>query len=456
MKLIEILPDKSYRLVCFGIIAGACLAFLGYVLLDWVVILGEKIPQADLVDDYFWGTLWALILGATILIWPVSWADKNDLVIVWFVKALTALSVVLLYEYAYDIDSTGYYFAPMTDDFIYHGFSLKLTDRAYSVTRGSWNIASLSVYQNLILSGSYHALKISYCMAGVVGGYLYFCASKVLLGYRDRRLFYIFVFFPSIFFWSSLPGKEAVTLAFTGLYSYGVISWYKFRKPKYLLMILAGGICAMYLRVWSGLILFIPILVFIPKMGRSAFSKLIVFSIIGSLIWLTADQFTRTFKINSIQDVFTKSQFHGKKARGGSALEVKNVEYTGVSTLIVETVKNFPKVLFRPFPGEVPSLTGLLAGLEGILLVMVFFRAVHKTRLEELKDPLVLWAIGVVVIWASIYALSASNLGTIVRWRVQILPIFLGLLLYLGRSRQGVTKVSSPDFPVTAGQDSGL
>jgi hypothetical protein len=456
MKVIKILPDKSYRFVCLGIIAGACLTFLGSILLEWVVILGEKIPQTDLTGDYFWGTLWALILGTTILIWPVSWADKNDLVIVWFVKALTALSVVLLYEYAYDIDSTGYYFAPMTDDFIYHGFSLKLTDRAYSVERGTWNISTLSVYQNLILSGSYHALKISYCMAGVVGGYLYFCASKVLLGYRDRRLFYIFVFFPSIFFWSSLPGKEAVTLAATGLYSYGVISWYKFRKFKYVLMILAGGIFAMYLRVWGGLILFIPVLVLIPTMSRNVFTRWIVFLVVGGLVGFTAQQFTKTFRLNSFEDVFVKSQFHGKHARGGSVIEVEKVEYRGVSTLIVETARNFPKVLFRPFPGEVPSLPGLLAGLEGVLLLMMFVRAVYNTKLGELKNPLVLWAIGVVVIWASIYALSANNLGTIVRWRVQILPIFLGLLLYLGRDKQREAEVSSPDFPVTAGQNSGL
>ena len=121
-----------------------------------------------------------------------------------------------------------------------------------------------------------------------------------------------------------------------------------------------------------------------------------------------------------------------------------------------ELVKNFPKILFRPFPGDVPSAVGLLAGLEGVVLLLMFFRVVYRTRLGELKEPLVLWAMGVVLIWASIYALSAFNLGTIVRWRVQILPIFLGLLLYLGRSRQGVTKVSSPDFPVTAGQNSGL
>ena len=456
MNLIKILSNKSYRFVCLGIIAGACLTFSGSILLDWVVILGERIPQTDLVTDYFWGTLWALILGATIFIWPVSWADKNLLVFAWFIKALIALTVILLYEYVYKIDSTGYYFGPMADDFIYRGFSLDMAVSKQSASRGTWNIASLSVYQNFILSGSYHALKISYCMAGMIGGYLFFCASKVLLGYRDRRFFYIVVFFPSILFWTNLPGKEAVAIASLGLYSYGVILWYKFRKPKYLLLILVGGIFSMYIRVWSGLILFIPILIFIPKMGRNVFTKLIVFSIIGCLIGFTAYKFTKSFSIYSIQDVFKKSQFHSREAKGGSSLEVEYVEYLGVSTLVVETLKNFPKVLFRPFPGEVPSLPGLLAGLEGILLLVIFFRAVYKTSLKELKDPLVLWAIGVVVIWASIYALSANNLGTIVRWRVQILPIFLGLLLYLGRKRQRTTRVSSPDFPVTDGQNSGL
>ncbi|MBT3509284.1 MAG: hypothetical protein HN472_07045 [Nitrospina sp.] len=456
MKLIEKLPDKSYRLVCFGIIAGVCLAFLGSIFLDWVVIWGEKIPQTDIGTDYFWGALWALMLGATIIIWPVPWEDKGHLVFAWFIKALIALSVVLLYEYKYEIDSVGYYFKPMSDDFIDRGFSLDMTEAKHGARRGSWNITTLAVYQNFILSDSYHALKISFCLAGLVGGYLFYCASKVFLGFADRRLFYAFIFFPSIFFWTSLPGKESIALAFTGLYCYGVISWHKFGKFKYFLMLLAGGILTMYVRVWSGLILFIPLLVIILNIKRNSIIKWMVFPLVIFMIGFTAYKFSNITGIYSTQDLIEKIEFNIEHGRGGSAIKGGGQKLGDLKSVAFELVKNFPKILFRPFPGDVPSAVGLLAGLEGVVLLLMFFRVVYRTRLGELKEPLVLWAMGVVLIWASIYALSAFNLGTIVRWRVQILPIFLGLLLYLGRRRQRVAEVSSPGFPVTAGQNSGL
>jgi hypothetical protein len=43
----------------------------------------------------------------------------------------------------------------------------------------------------------------------------------------------------------------------------------------------------------------------------------------------------------------------------------------------------------------------------------------------------------VLLLWALSYAfVSSQNFGTAVRYRVQILPILLGLLLYLGRDRR--------------------
>ena len=82
-----------------------------------------------------------------------------------------------------------------------------------------------------------------------------------------------------------------------------------------------------------------------------------------------------------------------------------------------------------------PGLLGLLSGMEGLLLLYLFFRAMNPTRLKELNDPIVVWGIVLVLSWAMLYGFVIYNFATGLRWRTQILPIFLGLLLYLGRSR---------------------
>jgi hypothetical protein len=52
----------------------------------------------------------------------------------------------------------------------------------------------------------------------------------------------------------------------------------------------------------------------------------------------------------------------------------------------------------------------------------------------------VLWAVLLVVIWASLYGpISYQNLGAAVRFRLQVLPVELLILLYLARPRRAST-----------------
>ena len=116
----------------------------------------------------------------------------------------------------------------------------------------------------------------------------------------------------------------------------------------------------------------------------------------------------------------------------------------------MDSVKSIPTALFRPLPGEVRNLFGLLAGLENLVFVILLIMAFFRTKLKELKDPLILWAIAICCIWGSLYGMINQNLGTFVRYKVQIFPIFLGLLLYLARPRKNKPQNTSHPIPVTA------
>jgi hypothetical protein len=86
--------------------------------------------------------------------------------------------------------------------------------------------------------------------------------------------------------------------------------------------------------------------------------------------------------------------------------------------------------LFRPLPGEISNAFGILAGLENLALLTIFLVAIKHFRSTELKNPVVLWGVLLVLVWTLAYAfISYQNLGGAVRFRLQILPIFLGLLL---------------------------
>jgi uncharacterized membrane protein YfcA len=92
--------------------------------------------------------------------------------------------------------------------------------------------------------------------------------------------------------------------------------------------------------------------------------------------------------------------------------------------------------LLRPLPGEVLNPFGLLASFENLVLLALLVRAIKRSKWKELRHPLILWAMTVILVWAVVYGFaSTQNLGAAVRWKLQILLLFVGLLCYLGRRR---------------------
>ena len=121
--------------------------------------------------------------------------------------------------------------------------------------------------------------------------------------------------------------------------------------------------------------------------------------------------------------------------RGGAAINRAPVEINGPLDVIKYAPSGIFTALFRPLPWDMPGLLGLLSGMEGMLLLYLFFRAMNRTRLKELNDPIVVWGVVLVLSWAMVYGFAIHNFATGLRWKTPVLPIFLGLLLYLGRSR---------------------
>jgi hypothetical protein len=94
-------------------------------------------------------------------------------------------------------------------------------------------------------------------------------------------------------------------------------------------------------------------------------------------------------------------------------------------------------LLFRPLPGEVTNIFGLVAGFENLLMLLLFLYVVKKIRWKDTSNPIIQWMILLIIIWSIFYAFGASyNLGTIVRYRLQILPFLVCTLLYFARPRE--------------------
>jgi len=396
--------------------------------LSFVVASGANIPAPDLARDYAIGVVWALLLGASILIWPVSRSDRRALLVIWCVKCVVALGLMLPYEANYwTLDAYDYFDFPRNMLYGWQSFGFGM---------GTDNVMALSWLHQQLVPASYHALKMSCAMLGLLAVYLFYRAAQLYLGRPDRRVLYVLAFVPSILFWSSILGKDPLVLLGVALYTYGFVGWYRLRRLRYVGVLLFGVLLAAAMRLWLAPILLAPLWVVAVRLAPGPIRRA-AWLAAGGVVALLGMKLVRQYTtLASLQEVVdTADALARVLAMGGSGEEPPR-PLTSVGSVVTFLPLGLFTALFRPLPGEVPNPFGVMAGVENVALLLFAAFAALRARLRDFLDPVVLWAVALLGAWASVYAfLSYSNLGSAARFKLQILPVLLLLLLYLARGR---------------------
>ena len=408
------------------------LGFIAANLPYWAEFFGRQITQSGMRSDYFFGLVWACVLGLTILFWPVPSSDRRVLLLLWLAKSCVTLGVMLLYEGQYGkyLDSIAY--------FIQSGQAENIKWSEFLGSGGTQFIVRLCALQNFFLPYSYHALKVSFAMVGMVGIYVFYRGVVRFLGREDWRVLFALGFLPSILFWSSILGKDPVVLFALGLYAYGVIGWYRTRRWTFVLVFIIGLGLAALVRMWLVPIFTAPLAVFAMHEQRGKPRKAIMFVLVMAGFWFGVRRTTEHFNVETAQDLVGQTHRLSRRwAMGGSAETLPEINSVQDMVRLAPTV--IFTALFRPLPGEIPHSFGWLAGTEDLALLLLLALAVFRLGRfwDDLKEPVVLWAGFLVLGWASVYGfVSFQNLGTAVRYRLQVMPFLWGLLLYLNRPRR--------------------
>jgi hypothetical protein len=179
-----------------------------------------------------------------------------------------------------------------------------------------------------------------------------------------------------------------------------------------------------------------PLIVLIYALQRGIVRRIVTTIVIAAAVNAALPFILESFYLQAAQDLTEQvASISGRFNLGDSAGAA--FALNGPLDLARYAPLGMFSALFRPLPGDVRNAFGVLAGIEDVVLLGLFALAVKRCRLRDFKDPLVFWALAVIFLWALVYAfVSSQNFGTAVRYRVQILPIFLGLLLYFGRNRR--------------------
>lgn len=412
--------------------------------LDWVQYLqtgpiqGLAAPKLD----YVRGLLWAIVLTAVVAAWGLAVGFQRHLLIVWSAKLVICLSVMLLYDYTYGVDPDGYYMNAASIGFTWEGLG---------IGEGTNNMRQLAWLHYRWISTSFNASRFTFALLGLIAVFLVYRAAVAITRTEDPRLFYVLALTPSILFWSSTLGKEPVSLFGVCAYLYGVVMWQESRTRTAPLWILLGLAVSIHLRAWLGPILVVPLLILGAFRTRSFGARLgfIALALAGVTLGPALIRTATGRDMRSSGDVLaTAAEMSRSFEVGGSTRDVP--EISSYSDLAAFAPVGMFSILFRPLPGEVNNFFGLLAGAENACLLLLASIAVWRTRLSDFQNSLVPWALSILILWAAVYSVvSFQNVGTASRYKLEITPLLLGVLLYLaqGRKRRDLAKSAEPARP---------
>ncbi len=377
--------------------------------------------------DYAVGLLWAALIAFSVPFWPVRNSMKFALLWAWLLRVFITLCISLAVFSHYSWLDSYRYFGD-------RGIPPALNHLGFAY--GTQNIIAMTWMVNQFIPDSFHATNVTFALFSLIGVYWFWIASEAFLGFSKRTIFWLLVMEPSLTFWTASLGKESLMTLAVGLYTYAVVAWWRSRRGRHLLQAAIGIAIAGLIRTWMAAIMIAPLLVLLYSLERGILIRILTTIVIAAVVNATLPFILESMFLQAEQDiteqVATISERFNLGESAGTAFMLN-----GPLDLARYAPLGMFSALFRPLPGDVMNAFGLFAGMENLILLGLLVRAVVRSRLRDFTDPLVCWLVALVFSWALIYAfVSSQNFGTGVRYRTQILPIFLGLMLYLGRNRR--------------------
>lgn len=291
---------------------------------------------------------------------------------------------------------------------------------------------------------SKYAASFVFAWICFVGQVLMWRAFKRAVPEGDHRRYALLVLFlPSMLFWPSSIGKEAVMVASIGLVSYGAALILGDRvSVAGVATFLAGAGCLAFIRPHMAVIALVA-LGFASLVGtlagfrRSASPRIFIVRVLALIVLVIAasaavSQTSRvlgsgsdsasTSEESGISGVFAKTEEQTKQ--GGS-------EYAPVAVNSpAELPAGVVTVLFRPFPWEAHNMNGLIASAEGLLLIGLFVvghRRLITWARTLLKRPYLVYAAAYELTFIVTFSYIA-NFGILARQRTQMLPLVLTMI----------------------------
>ena len=318
----------------------------------------------------------------------------------------------------------------------------------------SYAIVKIAAVFDLLTFSSYSSTAILFAVVSFVGLWMFFLTFYEQYPSLHRWLAIASFFIPSVFFWGSGLLKDTVTLGCLGVATYQV--YRIFAKKNFGIrhvLLLAISLYGMYSIKIYIILTFLPaviVWVFLLNLDaiRSPVLKIMLAPfMISSAIVLGYFAMVKAGEDNakySLQNVAMTAKitaydigfYTGRDAGSGYSLGELDGTFGSMIRLSPQAIN---VSLFRPYLWEVKNPLMLLSALESFLLLLLSVYIIVKKNVRlfaAINNPNILFALIFSVSFAFAVGVSTFNFGTLVRYKIPLLPFFLvALILILHHSK---------------------
>lgn len=333
----------------------------------------------------------------------------------------------------------------------------------------SYFVVRVAAFIDLFTFSTYSATAVIFAAIAFAGSWMMFLAFyksyPSLMGWLAVAVFFI----PSVFFWGSGIMKDTIVMAALGAAVFFFQSTFMERNSQRTisLVLLIAAFMVIYLAKKYVLICFLPAALLWAYLNhlfaiRSVALRLLIFPLVLALLVFTGyyaivkvgegdakyslDRLAITAQVTAYDIGF----YTGRDAGSGYNLGELDGTIAGTMKLAPQAIN---ASLFRPYVWEAKNALMLIAAAESltilVLTILVFFRT-PISALRAFREPDVLFCMAFAITFAFAVGVSTFNFGTLMRYKIPMLPFYLiGLLLI----RNYVVWGSKTEAPVNSAGD---
>lgn len=393
---------------------------------------------------YFLGGLMAKIVGGIMVVLVYTLYYSGGDTIYYFFDSMT-MSNLLFKNFIHfgDVVINGWesykfnYLDSTTGTFVYYR-----SPESFFISRILWPF-TLAGLQQMIPTVMLLAL-VSF--GGVWRMYQIFIKEFPML---ERPLAYTFFFLPSVFFWGSGILKDSITLSALGYFFYSF--YYVFIEPKKVFKNLVIVIISAWIIISIKAYIFIGVLPgaliwIVSKLTskiRGGFIRKVTFPLVMIIVGLSGFLLLNTlsdelgkFKIDRLLDEAAVSNADLQSDYyGGNSFSIGEIEPT-VQSMLIHMPLAINAALFRPYITEARNVMMIVSGLENLFILLFTLYVLYKVKIIGIfkyfnKNSLLTFSLIFSLFFAFAVGISTSNFGSLVRYRIPLLPFYVSSLIII-------------------------